>query len=146
MRVVAFSVDGQILASAGDDTTIKLWDANTGDCLHTLQGHTEIIRSVCYSPDGQFLASGSDDRTIRLWDVQTGHCLNTLKGHAGSVRSVVFRDSSTLLGGGYDETVSFGSAIQDVASIHSRDILTLFDLLLSVQMEKSLPVAAMIGL
>ena len=52
---------------------------HTGQCLKTLQGHTNGIWSVTFSPDGQQLASGSEDGTIKLWDVNTGDCLKTLR-------------------------------------------------------------------
>ncbi|MFM7792580.1 MAG: WD40 repeat domain-containing protein, partial [Microcystis panniformis] len=48
-----------------------LWDVNTGECLDTLEGHENWIRSVVFSPDGKRLASGSADETIRFWDVKT---------------------------------------------------------------------------
>ena len=68
VRSVAFSPDGQTLASGSDDNTIRLWDANTGELIETLEGHTDRVGSVAFSPDGQILASRSDDNTIRLWN------------------------------------------------------------------------------
>jgi len=50
---VCFSPDGTRLASAGDDKTVKLWDARTGEESRTLEGHTGKVHSVCFSPDGQ---------------------------------------------------------------------------------------------
>ena len=90
VRSVAFSPDGQTLASGSDDDTIRLWDVSTGRHLGTLTGHTNNVRSVAFSPDGQTLASGSYDDTIRLWDVNTGIPLRTLTGHKSWVNSVMF--------------------------------------------------------
>ncbi|MDB9376380.1 helix-hairpin-helix domain-containing protein, partial [Nodularia sphaerocarpa] len=66
---VAFSPDGQTLASGSDDKTIKLWDVNSGNLRRTLTGHSHLVWSVAFRPDGQTLASGSTDNTIKLWDV-----------------------------------------------------------------------------
>jgi WD40 repeat protein len=52
---VAFSSDGQILASGSNDHTIKLWDTKTGAELQTLKGHVDWVRSVAYSNDGQIV-------------------------------------------------------------------------------------------
>ena len=70
------------MASGSGDSTVRLWDAETGACVRTLQGHGGTVRSVCFSPDGRRLASGSGDRTVRLWDVETGACVRTLEGDA----------------------------------------------------------------
>ena len=63
---VAFSPDGNTLASGSYDSTISLWDVDTGEEKRILKGHTARVESVAFSPDGKTIASGSGDDTIRL--------------------------------------------------------------------------------
>ena len=64
---VAFSPDGQYLASGSTDGTVKLWHVESGECTRTMEGHSHEVLSVAFSPDGQYLASGSQDNTVKLW-------------------------------------------------------------------------------
>ena len=76
---VAFSpVDASLVASAGEDGSIKLWNlqANT---VATLAAHDDSINSIAFSPDGQLLASGSDDFTVKVWSVPTEQIVETLE-------------------------------------------------------------------
>ena len=97
VNYVAFSPDGQILASGSGDKTIKLWQVSTGKEIHTLNGHSAWVNFVAFSPDRQILASGSDDKTIKLWQVSTGKEIRTLNGHSKSVTSVVFSPDRQIL-------------------------------------------------
>jgi WD40 repeat protein len=76
---VAFSADGQRLASGSYDKTVKVWDTATGACIQTLEGHGESVYSVAFSADSQRLASGSRDKTVKVWDAATGACVQTLE-------------------------------------------------------------------
>jgi WD40 repeat protein len=66
---VAYSLDGRLIASASRDQTVRVWDAKTGDLLHTFRGHTDRVHNVAFDPSGRRLASASLDGTIKLWDV-----------------------------------------------------------------------------
>jgi WD40 repeat protein len=102
---VVFSHDSQRLASASHDHTVKIWDARTGKCLQTLEGHGSLVTSVVFSHDSQRLASASHDHTVKIWDSKTGKCLQTLEGHGNWVTSVVFsHDSQQLASAAVDGT------------------------------------------
>ncbi|GAB4376184.1 MAG: NB-ARC domain-containing protein [Elainellaceae cyanobacterium] len=77
---VAFSPDGQLLATGDNNNNVCLWQTADGQPRLTLKGHTGRVWAVAWSPDGQILASGSEDQKgVRLWDVETGSCLGTLQ-------------------------------------------------------------------
>jgi WD40 repeat protein len=80
VAALALSPDGRILASAGHDKTVKLWNMEAGEQLRTLVGHTSGIRSVDISPDGRHVVSGSWDTTIKIFEVDTGKEIAMLVG------------------------------------------------------------------
>ena len=105
---VAFSPDGQTLASGSSDTAIRLWNLHTGQHKTTLTLHRGSVTSVAFSPDSGTLASGSQDKTVRLWDTNTGKHMAALTGHTGVVTSVVFSpDGKMLASGGAGKTTRF---------------------------------------
>jgi predicted NACHT family NTPase len=70
VNTVAFSPDGNTLASGSDDNTIILWDISTQQPIgEPLTGHSGSISSLAFSPDGKILVSGSSDDTVKLWDI-----------------------------------------------------------------------------
>ncbi len=109
---LSLSPDGKILASAGDDHTVKLWSVPGGQELLTLKGHTDAVLAVAFSPDGKLLATGSADKSARIWDVALRKTLFILKGHSASVNAVAFsRDGKTLATGSDDTTVKFWNVL-----------------------------------
>jgi WD40 repeat protein len=94
---VVFSPNGQRLASGSDDEKVKVWDATTGVCVQTLEGHSSSVTSVVFSPDGQRLASGSDDDKVKVWDATTGACVQTLEIGRGPAHLSFNPTNSSLL-------------------------------------------------
>jgi WD40 repeat protein len=78
MRAVQFSPCGQMLATAGTDCAVILWDSRTGKVECVMRGQTQVFRSLSFSADGQRLAGGHRDLSISLWDTTTGALFRTI--------------------------------------------------------------------
>lgn len=103
---VAFSPDGKVLATAGFDNDVKLWDFASGKEIRTLTGHTGAVYCVVFNKDGSLLASSSLDGTIRLWNPADGKMVREMKGHTGIVDSIAYSpDGKLLASGGQDKSV-----------------------------------------
>ena len=104
---LAFNPDGTTLVSECVDTTLRLWNIDTGQHknIHTGDNTAEIY-SLAMSPDSTTIASGSNDGIIRLWDTRSGQRKKILTGHASIVSSLAFSpDNATLASGGWDNTI-----------------------------------------
>lgn len=103
------------LATGSYDSTIKIWDTNTGSVIRTLRGHTRGVRTLQY--DNKILVSGSLDHTVKIWNWRTGECINTLQPHHDGVISVHF-EGEWLATGSMDKSIK-------VFNMRSRELFCL---------------------
>ncbi|CAM4920231.1 unnamed protein product, partial [Rotaria socialis] len=69
-----------LLASASFDSTVGLWDVESGVCQNILAKHSEPVYSVAFSPDSGLLATGSFDKAIYIWDMARGVSVHSYRG------------------------------------------------------------------
>src|SRR5262249_31955186 len=78
----AVTPDGRRVVSASADSTLKVWDLETGRPLASLEGHADWVNACAATPDGRCVVSASDDRTLKVWDLETYVCILTHRGDA----------------------------------------------------------------
>jgi WD40 repeat protein len=115
VRSAASIPDENKIVSTETHTTVKVWDAQTRECIRTIKGHKQTVNSTAFSPDGKRIVSASDDHTVKVWDAQTGECIRTIrgifKGHACSVNSAAFSpDGKIIVSASNDHTVKVWNA------------------------------------
>ena len=119
VAAAVYSPDGQWIASAGTDRTIRVWRSAGREDVAVLLGHTGSVAEVAFAPVGHRLASLSAERgrgwagddTVRVWDVDPRATLPVLRGHSSYVYPVAFSpDGRWLASGGWDNTVRLWDA------------------------------------
>ncbi|KAI1826202.1 WD40-repeat-containing domain protein [Xylaria intraflava] len=98
------------LVSGGCDRDVRVWDMTTGECLHTLRGHTSTVRCLKMS-DANTAISGSRDTFLRVWDIRQGVCRAVLAGHQASVRCLEIK-GDIVVSGSYDASAKIWSISQ----------------------------------
>lgn len=127
---ISFRADGRQLVTASDDSTLTVWDADTGVPLRTLTGHTSAVMTCDWSSgkvsfsvgDGDMvlshgaIVSGGGDNTVRIWDPEQGVCLQTLVGHSSTVWSTAWSSGSRMILSGSHDTTARVWRVRDPAA------------------------------
>lgn len=133
---VAFSPDGKLVTSSSWDGTVRLWDAATGEEVHTLKrdpnssvwtGHKGRVSDVAYSPDGKYLASAgssSPDNNVIVWAANTGR-IRYVHGRKHGFKSIAFSPDGKLLAGADYISVRVWDNTRDSSSGGHREVLVL---------------------
>lgn len=107
---VAFSPNGDVLAATGY-RIVNLWNASTGNLIHSLTGFDAAVNAIAFDPNGSRLATGGGDWLVRFWDTKSGAETGRLTGHSGPVQGIAFsRDGSRIATGSRDKTVRLWDA------------------------------------
>jgi small GTP-binding protein len=95
--------DGNLLLSAGDDGTIRVWDLATRQCTRVLEGHTQLVTCLSLSSAGSMLLSGSRDQSIRLWDLHSGLCIQTYVAHTDTIKILAWHPEENVFASAGDD-------------------------------------------
>jgi WD40 repeat protein len=116
ISALALAPDGRLLATGSRDARVTLWDAATGEALHTLSGHTAHITALAFSPDGAQALSASQDNTLSLWDTASGARLRTIPTRDPVLRAHFSPDAASLIlaEGARVQSLSLSADIWDI--------------------------------
>jgi WD40 repeat protein len=127
ITTMALSPGEKVLVTGNgyEDSTIRVWDAESSKLLTKLEGHTGWIGEVAFSHDGRFLASASADQSIRLWDASEWTELTLFRGHGDEVHALAFSpDGRILASGSRDGAILFWD-VEARQSTHGHRMLPL---------------------
>ena len=118
IRAIAFSKDGQMIASGGTDKTIRIWNVEAKRLMAILTGYDSTVSTVAFSSDSSMVAGGSKNGTIRVWDAGTGDRIYEFNGHTELVSSISFWGGDRILiSSSLDGTVRFWDLVAPGGSL-----------------------------
>jgi Tol biopolymer transport system component len=125
----SFSPDGRRIVTASDDTTARVWDAESGREIARLQAYEGTVRSASFSPDGLRIVTASSDKTARVWDAASGAEIALLRGHDAMVNGASYsRDGRRIVTASDDTTARVWDAAsaQEIVVLraHSERVLS----------------------
>ncbi len=127
LRCLAFSPDDTLLASAGDDSIVRVWDLRRGTLRNSFHGHTDSVKDVAFTPDGRSVVSAARDGTVRVWKLDHGRERFPLEGSLPPARHFALSaDGRTLVLAGQDQAVRVVDAVSGQVRLtwrgHSDDV------------------------
>lgn len=127
----AISTDGNWIATGGDDKSVQVFAAETGQRVKRFEGHNTEVSAVAFSPDGRLLASGDARGHVKLWNIEEGQIVASLDGHTRRISAISFSEDGTrLLTASGDKTVgqwhvATGKEIPELILKHPDSVLTM---------------------
>jgi len=93
-------INKQLVATAGSDPVIKIWNMQSGECITELEGHKDTVWCVLSAYEGKYLVSGSRDKTIKVWKLAEKKCKKTFRAHTKDVICLEYIKSQKILASG----------------------------------------------
>ncbi len=106
IQQIAINSRGNLIASASEDCTVKLWNLTTGKAVHTLSGHPAFVYAVTFSSKEQIVVSGDYNGAIKIWDIITGKEIATLLGSDSVINSLAISPDGRILASASNQKIS----------------------------------------